>query len=149
MMRAGISGPFFVTIGDAEKLNSFLNSNPKVPRSNIYADDYSFKAYKAVGFKSVTDPEQQEKAKEAKLTPPNLDFGQWMAYLGNVGKLSPVPKDLKFGEFPEGVLRLGGTFVVNGEDVLYQWSDRIPGDHPDMDAVLAIAKQATKKDAAQ
>lgn len=144
MTSAGIDGPFFVSIGDSEKLNVFLSNNPKVPRQNIFVDDYSFNAYKAVGFRSLSDSEQKEKAKQAKLTPPNFNLGQWASYLTNVGKLSPIPKDMKFGEFPEGVLRVGGTFVVNGNDVLYQWSDRIPGDHPDMSAVLAIAKEAAK-----
>lgn len=146
MVRAGVSGPFFVSIGDSEKLDVFLRNNPNVPRRDIFVDDYSFNAYKAVGFKSLTDAEQKEEAKKAKLTRPNLDFGQWVAYLSNVAKLSPIPKDMKFGEFPEGVLRLGGTFVVNGDDVVYQWSDRIPGDHPDIDAVLAIAKNEVQND---
>lgn len=144
MSKAGISGPFFVSIGDAEKLNLFLSKNPSVPRENMFVDDYEFKAYKGVGFKSLSDAEQKEEAKKAKLAPPNFDFGQWMAYLGNVGKLSPIPKDMKFGEFPEGVLRLGGTFVVNQKDVLYQWNDRIPGDHPDIGAVLAVASKAAR-----
>jgi hypothetical protein len=49
---------------------------------------------------------------------------------------------MKFGEVPEGVLRLGGTFVVKGDKVLYQWNDRLPGDHPDIQEVLEIAKSA-------
>lgn len=35
---------------------------------------------------------------------------------------------------------------MKGNDVLYQWSDQIPGDHPDIDAVLAVAKEAAQKD---
>ena len=76
---------------------------------------------------------------------PNLSLGQWMGYFGSVMKVSPIPKDMKFGEIPEGVLRLGGTFVVDGNQILYQWNDRLPGDHPDIDEVLSIAKYFKRK----
>ena len=49
-------------------------------------------------------------------------------------ELSPVEPGSK--EFPEGVKRLGGTFVIDGDDVIYQWNDRIPGDNPDLDDVM-------------
>jgi len=77
------------------------------------------------------------------MKPPDLGFGQWMGYMGAVGKVSPIPKDMKFGQVPEGVLRLGGTFVVKGDDILYQWSDRLPGDHPDISGVVSIALEAS------
>lgn len=102
-------------------------------------DDYSFGAYKAVGFKSFTDVDK-DTVKDVKITAPDLGFGQWMSYFGNVMKLSPV-NSVKFGEIPEGVLRLGGTFVVSGNDVKYQWTDRIPGDHPNIEEVLQIAER--------
>lgn len=100
MSGAGIRGPFFVSIGDSDKLNVFLDNNPNVPRKNLFVDDYSFKAYKSVGFGSLNDPQQKEqveKAENLSLKAPNLGFGQWMTYLFNVARLSPVPKDLKFG----------------------------------------------------
>jgi len=138
-----VNGPLFVSIGDAEKLETFLAQNPKIPRESMFVDDYTFGAYKAMGFKSFTETDK-DAIKDVKMTAPDLSFGQWMSYIGNVGKVSPIPKDLKFGDVPEGVLRLGGTFVVNGDDVIYQWSDRIPGDHPSIDEVIAIAKEAAK-----
>jgi hypothetical protein len=52
---------------------------------------------------------------------------------------------MKLGEIPEGVLRLGGTFVMNGDQIIYRWSDRLPGDHPDIEEVLQIAKEAAAK----
>lgn len=56
MIEAGISGPVFVSIGDSDKLNAFLDSNPNVPRENLFVDDEdSIAAYKAVGFKSFTE----------------------------------------------------------------------------------------------
>jgi len=119
-------------------LAAFLDQNPNIPRDKMFVDDYTFGAYKAVGFKSFLETDKEE-AKKVKMAAPDLSMKQWMGYFGNVGKLSPIPKDMKFGEVPEGVLRLGGTFVVSGDEVLYQWSDRVPGDHPVIDDVLSIA----------
>jgi len=104
----------------------------------MFVDNYSFDAYKQVGFKSFTDTDKEE-AKKVKMVAPDLSFSQWMGYAGSVIKLSPIPSDMKFGDIPEGVLRLGGTFVVRGDEILYQWSDRVPGDHPDIKDVLSIA----------
>lgn len=141
LKAAGVAGPLFVSIGDAEKLNKFLDLNPKVPRNAAFVDGYEFKAYEAAGFGKM-DGSDPSAAKEAasKLKAPNMSMGEWFKYSTNVMSLSPVPKDLKFGEIPEGVLRLGGTFVVDGDTVTYQWSDKIPGDYPDVQDVLAIAK---------
>lgn len=133
-----MNGPIFVSIGDVEKLNVFLEQNPKVPPEQMFVDDYSFDAYKSVGFKSFTEVDK-DVAKEVKMSAPDLSFKQWMGYFSKVGKVSPIPKDMKFGQVPEGVLRLGGTFVVKDDEVLYQWSDRLPGDHPDIEQVLNIA----------
>lgn len=139
-----INGPVFISIGDSEKLNVFLDANPNIPREKVFVDDYTFGAYKAVGFKSFTDVDK-ETVKGIKMTAPDLGFGEFMKYFGAVSKVSPIPKDMKFGEIPEGVLRLGGTFVVNANDVVYQWNDRIPGDHPDIEEVLKIAKDSKVK----
>jgi len=127
-----------VSIGDEEKLRTFLEVNPGIPSDAMFVDDYTFGAYKAVGFKSFTEMEA-DVVKGVTLSAPNLSFRQWMGYFGNVVKVSPVPKGMKFGEIPEGTLRLGGTFVVKGDEVIYQWSDRLPGDHPDIQEVLDVA----------
>lgn len=141
MEEAGIGGPIFVSIGDADKLNSFLDVNSFIPKEQMFVDDYSFDAYKAVGF-SRFDQVDKEAAKNIKMTAPDLGFGGWMDYFSTVGKVSPVPKDLKFGDFPEGVLWTGGTFVVQGNNVLYQWSDTVPGNHPVVEDIVKIAKDA-------
>jgi len=101
----------------------------------MFVDDYSFGAYEGVGFGSF----DKEAAKDVKIIAPNLGFGQWMSYFGSVMELSPVD-NISFGDIPEGVLRLGGTFVVSGDDVNYQWSDRIPGDHPNISEVVDVAR---------
>lgn len=110
----------------------------------MFVDDYSFDAYKKVGFKSFVEQDRSV-VKDVKMTAPQLTFQQWISYASSVGKISPIPKDLKFGQVPEGVLRLGGTFVVCGDDVLYQWSDKIPGDHPDIQNVLSIALKSAER----
>lgn len=51
---------------------------------------------------------------------------------------------MKFGEIPEGVLWTGGTFVIQGNEVLYQWSDTVPGNHPAVEDVVRVAKDAPK-----
>lgn len=140
MEKDNIAGPIFVSIGDAEKLNTFLDLNEYIPRNRAFVDDYSFDAYKQVGFGRF-DEQDKKVAKQVKMSAPDLGGlgGAWK-YMSNVGKISPIPPDMKFGEIPEGVLRLGGTFVVKGDDVVYQWSDRLPGDHPDLTEVMEVAK---------
>lgn len=138
---AGVGGPLFVSIGDAEKLNTFLDANPWMNKERMFVDDYTFDAYKAAGFTRF-DQVDKEQVKNFKFSNPGLDFAGWMKYFNTVGKVSPIPKDMKFGDFPEGVLWTGGTFVVQGNDVIYQWTDTIPGNHPVISDVVDIAKNA-------
>lgn len=140
-------GPFFVSIGDETKLRAFLDKNPNIPSDSIFVDSSpTFDAYDEVGFTSKFTDTSPEVAKQVKLQPPNLPggFRGWIDYFLTVGKVSPIPKDgIKFGsDVPEGVLRLGGTFVVKGEAILYQRSDRLPGDHPVIDDVVSVAVNA-------
>jgi len=134
----------FVSIGDEEKLHLFLEKNPKISREQIFVDSYNFDAYKAAGFGRFDDESNKDNAKEAmsNMVAPDLGWKGWFDYLSVTAKVAPIPKDMKFGEIPEGVLRLGGTFVVNGNDILYSWSDRVPGDHPSIQNVFSIAQEA-------
>jgi len=143
LKESGVGGPIFVTIGDAEKLNSFLDVNSFIPREQAFVDDYSFDAYKAAGFGRF-DQVGKEDVKNIKMTAPELGFGEWINYFTTVGKVSPIPKDMKFGEVPEGVLWTGGTFVIQGNEVLYQWTDTVPGNHPEIEDVVKAAKEATQ-----
>lgn len=134
-----VAGPFFVSIGDAEKLNKFLELNPFIPLENAFVDDYSMDAYKTAGFGSFRDLDP-EAAKKVKMQAPDMGgFGGWWKYLSNTVALAPIEKG-KSG-IPEGVLQLGGTFVVRGDDVVYQWSDTVPGDTPDLAEVLSIVRE--------
>jgi len=62
---------------------------------------------------------------------------KWFSYLANVGSLAPVPKDIKFGEVPEGVRVLGGTFGLDGTEVTFNHMDEVPGATPEIEEVLA------------
>jgi hypothetical protein len=136
-----VLGPIFVSVGDSTKLNIFLEKNPLINKQNMFVDSSSkFDAYDTAGFTKKFTDTSPEDAKAVKLSPPKLNFKQWITYITSVGQVSPIPKDQGFGGgVPEGVLRLGGTFVVKGNDIIYQWNDRLPGDHPDIDEVLSIA----------
>jgi len=144
---SNIAGPFFISIGDEKKLAKFLELNPYMSRDRVFVDGYDFDAYKSVGFGRF-DETDKETASKVKLAAPSLsgEIKGWWDYLSNFNALSPIPKEgIKFGEIPEGVLRLGGTFVVNGDEIVYRWSDRLPGDHPDVAEVLRIAQEASSK----
>ena len=88
LLEAGIKGPTFVSIGDADKLNVFLDANPWIDSNQMFVDDYSFGLYKEAGFTRF-DQVDKEKAKSVKMTAPDLKFGEWMSYFNTVGKVSP------------------------------------------------------------
>ena len=144
-------GPLFVSIGDAEKLRVFLDANPALPRDDVFVDGYAFAAYEAAGFGSfalggppagdavTAAAAERAKAAAQRLKPPNLALGQWLRYFGAVGAVSPIPPGMRFGEVPQGVLRLGGTFVIAGDVARFAHSDALPGDHPRIDDVIAAA----------
>jgi hypothetical protein len=105
----------------------------------MFVDDYDFNAYKNVGFGSMKDFQKND-TEQLKLSAPKLGgFGGWWKYLSNVAAISPVEQG-KAG-IPEGVLRLGGTFVVKGEQLLYLWSDIIPGNTPDLEDVMLFVEK--------
>jgi hypothetical protein len=139
----GATGPFFISIGDEAKLAKFLEVNPTVPREKAFVDDVNMGAYDAVGFGKL---EIGGKLPENfSLKPPEMGgFGGWWKYLSNVASVSPAPSDSVSSEqVLETVSRLGGTFVVNGDKVVYQWNDAIPGDTPDLTDVLDAVKKAS------
>lgn len=124
-------------MGDAEMLGKFLELNPSIPPEQMFVDDYSFAAYNSVTLGSMKDVNafDSEQMKNVKLSAPRLDgIRGWWKYLSNVGALSPVEKGTS--GVPEGVFRLGGAFVVRGDEVVYVWRERTPGDHPDLEQVM-------------
>lgn len=157
LAAAGVAGPVFVSVGTAEKLQKFLELNPTLPADSTFVDGArpgddqlrAFPAYDAVGFEALPLPggggddnkaKADALAEAAKaLKPPSLSPGDWFKYLANVARVSPVPDGMKFGEVPTGVLRLGGTFVVRDDRVVYAYADPLPGAHPNVDEVVAKA----------
>lgn len=136
-----IVGPIFVSIGDEKKLRTFLEKNPTIPSESMFVDkSETFETYNNVGFTTKFTDTSPDDAKQVSLRPPNLSFQEWFTYLTTVGKVSPIPTKIELGGgVPEGVLRLGGTFVIKGNAIVYQWNDRLPGDHPNIDDVVSIA----------
>jgi len=134
-----INGPCFISIGEGDQLKIFLEKNPELPPELLLVDDYSFEAYKAVGLTTLLEakagPERMSKMKA-----PDLG-SKWFSYLGSAGKLAPIPKDLKFGQIPEGVTRLGGTFGLKGNKVTYVYEDATPADYPEPDSVISAMMQ--------
>jgi hypothetical protein len=120
------------------KLSKFLELNPAIPSQSTFVDDYEFRAYDSAGFGSMKDLDNS-KVKDLKLSAPKLGgFGGWWKYLTNVASISPVEPG-KQG-IPEGVLRLGGTFVVDQDELIYLWKDIIPGDTPDLEEVMKLVE---------
>lgn len=144
MEESGIGGPIFISIGDADKLNAFLDFNPFMPRDRFYVEGNSFGAYKAAGFNRFDQVDEKMAEGGLKLTVPNLSLGEWMSCISNMGKLSPIPEGMTFGEIPEGVLWVGGTFVIQGDEVVYQWNDIVPGNHPEIQDVIQAGKIAAE-----
>jgi len=143
-----------VSIGTPEKLSRFLEMNPHVPRDSILVDDYDHSVYRdTLGFTRFDDFGRE---KWADLTPSSavrlvrnlLRFtttlgpeGVW-SYATEGLSLAPTEGRIDWRSLPEGGLRNGGTLVVTGDDVVYRWDDRIPGDVPDVADVLEKAKAA-------
>ena len=129
-----------MSIGDATKLQKFLEINPSVPADQVFVDDYNLEAYTAAGFGKL---EIGAKLPEGfSLKPPEMGgFGGWWNYLKNVVNVSPAPSEsVTSDQVLESVSRLGGTFVIEGDEVVYQWNDFVPGDTPDLAEVLEAVK---------
>ena len=55
------------------------------------------------------------------------------------GDVDPVTGEMLIDEMRAEVGLLSHNVVVQGDEVEYQWSDRVPGDHPDIDEIVKIA----------
>jgi len=68
-----------------------------------------------------------------------MSGGKWFSYLSNVAKVAPQAEAGAKG-VPEGVRVLGGTYVIDGGNVLFSHQDVVPGATPDLDEVFAAAR---------
>lgn len=128
------------------KMARFLDLNPNIPRDRFFVDaNENFEAYRAAGFGNMGQF-QVAPAKLKNLEAPKLAAATWWRYLTNVNALSPVPSGLRFGEVPQGVLRLGGTFLLDGDAVLFAHADSFPGDYPAISDVLRAGNVSVVED---
>lgn len=141
-----IQWPIFVSIGTPEKLDDFLGMNPCVPRGGILVDDYNHMLYKELGFgrfDEIADFGWLDVAKAGKLLRfTDLGAGNLLKYTTKGLSLAPVKGRVDWRNLPEGGLRNGGTLIVKGDDVVYQWIDKIPSDVPNVNDVLDRARKA-------
>jgi len=100
-------------------------------------DTPNFEAYRAAGLGLMGDT-KLESPPDFK-PPTTMGPAKWFKYMANTVKLAPVPKDadFKFGEIPDGVRVLGGTYVLDGDAVVFSHQDAVPGATPDIDEVLS------------
>ena len=110
----------------------------------MLVDGYDFAAYESAGFGRFdeVDPDVAKQVAGQLGAPEMGGWKGWLNYFSIVSKVSPIPSDMKFGQVPEGVLRVGGTFVVKGNEIVYRWSDVLPGNHPNVTEVAQIAQEA-------
>ena len=150
MGNENIGGPIFVSIGDQQRLNAFLDKNPNIPRENMFVDGYDFAAYKQAGFGRF-DEKPKEATESAIQKPVKLGLEGWWTFLTSFAPLAPVTEDMKFPEMftPEGLFWVGGTLVVRGNDIAYRWDDRTSGDQPEAAEVLSIAKEVARTSASE
>jgi len=140
-----------VSIGTADKLKTFLELNPHVPPHSIFVDDYQHQLYKDLGFSRFDDSGTLEKVMSSKVDKTKLGgflplgVGTLVQYVTHVLQLAPVEGTVNWLDLPEGGLRNGGTLVIQGENVIYQWSDTIPSDVPDIQDVIRIAQKSVLK----
>jgi hypothetical protein len=139
----------FVSIGDSSKLVTFLQANPHIPPKQIFVDDYDMKAYRSLGLQTMDVKKSNQESimnggissKDAirQLKAPNLGgWRGWWNYLSKSIQLAPIPENTKLEGIPQGVLMLGGTFVVDGDKVLYWYENPLPGVEPNLTEVLSF-----------
>lgn len=141
--------PLFVSIGTPEKLQLFLQNNPNVPSDCIFVDNYKeLTTYKSIGFENFTELSKDTSIMNSiTIRVPDLKWNMWWKYLTTVGQLAPIEKNkLSWStatsfQLPEGGIKNGGTFVIQGDDVIYQWFDTIPGNYPNPSDVVAFCKK--------
>jgi len=142
-----VEWPIFVSIGTSEKLETFLEMNSCVPRDGILVDDYDHTLYKKLEFSRFDEAELvwSDTLKASKLLQfTNIGVANLLNYTTNALRMAPVKGRVDWRSLPEGGLRNGGTLIVNGEDIVYQWSDKIPSDVPNVNDILNMARKVAK-----
>ena len=89
----------------------------------MLVDDYKFAAYNDAGLGKIGEQAALAVKGTKNMKPPKLRLKTWWTYLRNVAKLAPIPKNSKIRSIPEGVTRLGATFGVAGNKMIYVYED--------------------------
>ena len=121
--------------------------NSCVPRDGILVDDYDHTLYKKLEFSRFDEAELvwSDTLKASKLLQfTNIGVANLLNYTTNALTMAPVKGRVDWRSLPEGGLRNGGTLIVNGEDIVYQWSDKIPSDVPNVNDILNMARKVAK-----
>lgn len=140
-------GPIFISLGDATQLQRFCNLNPTVACDMVLVEDYNLQVYQNIGLDSLGSGTMP---KDLQLQAPTLNAISWWQYLTNVMSLSPMPsKTVTNEQAMATVSQLGGTFVVNGNNILFQQQERIPGDAANLTQVMSIIRAAAAEAAAE
>ena len=111
------------SIGEGDQLKLFLEKNTYIPPELMLVDDYKFAAYNSAGLGKIGEKAALAVKGTRNMKPPKLKLKTWWSYLRNVGKLAPIPKNAKITSIPEGVTRLGATFGVVGNKVIFTYED--------------------------
>ena len=138
MADSNITGPIYISIGQSDKIDLFLENNPGVRRDMIFVDDYDLGAYKAVGLHVIGLESSKLITEKRSMKMPKFGLSRWKDYITSVNDLTPK------NNYKEGVLMNGGTFAVNGNEVLYAYNDAVPGDHPEPAEVIKILLSSNK-----
>lgn len=123
-------------MGRSDQLASFMRLNPEITAPLLIDDSPTFDSYRAAGFNYLMGDKPLQSPPDFK-PPKTMTGGKWWGYLTNVKDLSPVPKELTFGEVPPGVKVLGGTYALDGDEVVFSHMDVVPGATPDIEEVMA------------
>ena len=100
----------------------------------MLVDGYNFEAYKAAGYGNLGWSAAKLVTEKRTIKMPNFTPEQRNDYSTSIGRLNPL------FTAPETVLRLGGTIAVQRDEIVFNYSDCVPGDHPDPNEVLASFK---------
>ena len=138
LRRLNVAGPLLISVGEPSQLRRFFELNPELEGMPALVDPTeTFDAYRAAGFTNLLGDVQLSSPPDFK-PPTNLGPGRWLAYLGNVAGLAPKPK--RFGEVPQGVRVLGGTYLIDDDAITFAHEDDVPGATPNVADVLAAAR---------
>ena len=91
----------------------------------------TFDLYEAAGFGKIGDV-----ANPSQMPAPPIRPRAVVQVPRHVIALAPIRKDEKLTGPPEGVLRLGGTFAVDGENITYAHAEELPGTSPEVRDVM-------------